>query len=102
MAVNDESRSLRSGLAAACTLLRGGGRLVVITFHSGEDRVVKEFGREQTRDYVFDGAVDVPALRRPRAPILKWIERRAVQPGAEEVAVNPRARRAQLRVLEKL
>jgi len=102
MAVNDESRSLRSGLAAACTLLRGGGRLVVITFHSGEDRVVKEFGREQTRDYVFDGAVDVPALRRPRAPILKWIERRAVQPGAEEVAANPRARSAQLRVLEKL
>jgi 16S rRNA (cytosine1402-N4)-methyltransferase len=102
MAVNDESRSLRSGLAAACTLLRRGGRLVVITFHSGEDRIVKEFGREQTRDYTFDGLVDVPVLRRPRVPVLKWVERKAVQPGAEEVAGNARARSAQLRVLEKL
>lgn len=102
MAVNDESRSLRSGLAAACTLLRAGGRLVVITFHSGEDRLVKEFGREQTRDYTFDGPVDVPALRRPRPPAFKWIERRAVQPSAGEIADNPRARSAQLRVLEKL
>ncbi len=102
MAVNDESRSLRSGLAAACTLLRPGGRLVVITFHSGEDRAVKEFGREQTRDYTFDGPVDVPLLRRPCAPAFRWIERKAVQPSEEEVASNPRARSAQLRVLEKL
>ena len=49
MVVNDESRSLQSGLAAACSVLKPGGRLVVITFHSLEDRMVKEFGREQTR-----------------------------------------------------
>jgi 16S rRNA C1402 N4-methylase RsmH len=41
-------------------------------------------------------------LRRPRVPVLKWVERKAVQPGAEEVAGNARARSAQLRVLEKL
>jgi len=102
MAVNDESHSLKSGLAAACTVLKSRGRLVIITFHSGEDRIVKEFGREQTRDYTFEGPVDVPLLRRPRTPLLKWIERKAVPPSESEVADNPRARSAQLRVLEKL
>jgi len=102
MAVNDEARSLQNGLAAACTLLKPGGRLAVITFHSGEDRLVKQFGRNMTRDYETDAEVDVPELRRPRAPLLKWIERRAIKPGAVELDANPRARSAQLRVLEKL
>jgi 16S rRNA (cytosine1402-N4)-methyltransferase len=102
MAVNDESRSLQSGLAAACTLLKPGGRLAVITFHSLEDRIVKAFGRELSRDYTFPGEVDVPELRRPRAPILAWMQRRAICPQPEEVRENPRARTAQLRVLEKL
>jgi len=102
MAVNDEARSLQNGLAAACTLLKPGGRLAVITFHSGEDRLMKQFGRNMTRDYETDAEVDVPELRRPRAPLLKWIERRAIKPGAAELDANPRARSAQLRVLEKL
>ncbi len=102
MAVNDESRSLKSGLAAACTLLRPGGRMAVITFHSLEDRIVKEFGREQSRDYTFAGEVDVPELRQSRVPVLKWIQRKAIQPSEAEVADNPRARSAQLRVLEKI
>lgn len=102
MVVNDESRSLQSGLAAACSVLKTGGRLVVITFHSLEDRMVKEFGREQTRDYVFDGEVDVPELRRPCAPAMKWIQRKSLPPGPAELEQNPRARSAQLRALEKL
>lgn len=102
MALNDEIRSLQSGLAAACTVLKAGGRLAVLTFCSTEDRVVKAFGREQTRDYEFDGEVDVPELRRPRAPSLRWVSRKAIQPADTEVADNPRARSAQLRVLEKL
>ena len=102
MAVNDEGRSLGSGLAAACTCLRAGGRLAVITFHSLEDRIVKEFGREKTRDYTFDGDVDVPELRRPAAPEMRWVQRRAIQPGDLEVRANPRARSAQLRVLERI
>jgi 16S rRNA (cytosine1402-N4)-methyltransferase len=102
MAVNDESRFLKSGLAAACSLLKPGGRLAVITFHSLEDRIVKEFGRERTREYTFPGEVDVPELRQPRVPELKWVQRRAILPGEAEVAENPRARSAQLRVLEKL
>lgn len=101
MVVNDESRSLQSGLAAACLLLKPGGRLAVITFHSIEDRLVKEFGRRETRDYLFEGEVDVPELRRPRAPLLRWVQRRAVRPSAAEEKTNPRARSAQLRVLER-
>ena len=101
MAVNDESRSLKSGLAAACTVLKPGGRLAVITFHSHEDRLVKEFGREQTRDYTFAGPVDVPELRQPRTPSMTWVQRKAIVPGEAELADNPRARSAQLRILEK-
>jgi len=102
MAVNDESRSLKSGLAAACALLKPGGRMAIITFHSLEDRIVKEFGREQARDYTFPGEVDVPELRQPRTPFLKWVQRKAIHPTEEELTENPRARSAQLRVLEKI
>jgi 16S rRNA (cytosine1402-N4)-methyltransferase len=102
LAVNDEMGSLRRGLAAAVKILKPGGRLAVITFHSLEDRVVKEFGRELARDYEFDGPVDVPELRRPRAPELIWAQRKAIKPGAAELAENPRSRSAQLRVMEKI
>ena len=102
IAVNDEIGSLKRGLGAAVKILKPGGRLAVITFHSLEDRVVKEFGREQTRDYTFIGAVDVPELRTPRVPELKWVSRKAILPGDEELKDNPRARSAQLRVLEKI
>lgn len=102
MAVNDESRFLKSGLAAACTLLKPGGRLAVITFHSLEDRMVKEFGRERAREYTFEGEVDVPELRKPCVPELRWVQRKAILPAEVELAENPRARSAQLRVLEKV
>ncbi len=101
VAVNDELNSLRRALAAACTVLKSGGRLAVITFHSVEDRLVKQFGREQTRDYAVQGEVDVPEQRVSRPPVMRWGSRKAICPGAPEVAENPRARSAQLRVLEK-
>ena len=102
IAVNDEIGSLKRGLDAAVKVLKPGGRLAVITFHSLEDRVVKEFGRERTRDYTFTGEVDVPELRTPRVPELKWVSRKAILPGEAELKENPRARSAQLRVLEKI
>ena len=102
LAVNDEIGSLKRGLVVALEILKPGGRLVVITFHSIEDRVVKNFGRERTRAYTFEGEVDVPELRRPRVPEMKWVTRRAVQPSAAELAGNPRCRSAQMRVLEKV
>lgn len=102
MAVNDEIGSLQTGLAGALKILKPGGRLVVITFHSLEDRIVKDFGRARARDYTFTGGVDVPELRRPRAPELKWLQRKALRPGAAEVMANPRSRSAGMRVMEKL
>ncbi len=102
IAVNDEIGSLKRGLNGAVKILKPGGRLAVITFHSLEDRVVKEFGRERTRDYTFPGEVDIPTLRTPIAPELKWVSRKAILPGENELRENPRARSAQLRVMEKI
>jgi 16S rRNA (cytosine1402-N4)-methyltransferase len=102
IAVNDEIDSLKHGLEAAVKILKPGGRLAVITFHSLEDRVVKDFGREKTRDYTFSGKVDVPELRQPRKPEMKWVSRKAISPGEIELKENPRSRSAQLRVLEKI
>jgi len=102
LAVNDELSSLKRGLDAALTILKPGGRLAVITFHSLEDRMVKEFGRTRTRDYTFPGGADVPELRVPRTPEAVWVNRKAIKPGAAELAGNPRSRSAQLRVLEKI
>lgn len=102
IAVNDEMGSLERGLAGALKILKPGGRLAVITFHSLEDRAVKLFGRERSRDYTFTGEVDVPELRVPRVPELKWVSRKAVLPAEPELVENPRSRSAQLRVMEKI
>jgi 16S rRNA (cytosine1402-N4)-methyltransferase len=102
LAVNDEIGALRRGLDAAVKILKPGGRLAVITFQSLEVRELRAFARERTRDYTFTGAVDVPELRQPCRPELKWVARKAILPGAAELQANPRARSAQLQALEKL
>jgi 16S rRNA (cytosine1402-N4)-methyltransferase len=102
MAVNDEIGSLRKGLAGALQILKPGGRLAVITFQGVDDRIVKDFGRARARDYTFTGGMDVPELRKPRAPELNWVQRKAITPSAAEIGANPRSRSAQLRVMEKL
>jgi len=101
IAVNDEIGSLERGLDGALKILKPGGRLAVITFHSLEDRVVKLFGRARARDYTFAG-IDVPELRAPRAPEIRLVSRKAIMPSDAELAENPRSRSAQLRVMEKL
>jgi len=102
LAVNDELESLQRGLKAALGILKSSGRLAVITFHSGEDKIVKEFGKHVTLDYTFPGDIDIPELRQPRSPLMRWIARKAIKPAREEIQNNPRARSAQLRILEKL
>lgn len=100
--VNDELGTLRRGLENILKILKPGGRLAVITFHSGEDRVVKEFGRVMSRNYEVDGEVDLPEFRRPCEPKLRVITRKPILPAAEEIRSNPRSRSAKLRVFEKL
>ena len=73
----------------------------MITFHSVEDRVVKVFGNRLARDYVVPGEVDIPELRRPEPPRLRWVQRKPVVASVVEAAANPRARSARLRVMEK-
>jgi 16S rRNA (cytosine1402-N4)-methyltransferase len=102
MAVNDELGSLERGLAVASTLLEKGGRMAILTFHSVEDRLVKEFGRQKSRGYVVRGEVDLPEFRTAVAPELKLVTRKAIKPTSAELEQNPRARSAQLRVFEKL
>ena len=102
MAVNDELGSLRRGLEAVWGVLKPRGRLAVISFHSGEDRVVKRFGQALAREYDVTGEADIPEWRRPRASLLAWVNRGPVAPGPAEIACNPRARSARLRVMEKL
>ncbi len=101
MVVNDESGQLQRGLEAAVKILKPGGRLAAICFHGLEDRVVKQFGGRLSRDYEA-GEPDVPELRRPRPAILRWVQRKAILPGAAELSENPRSRSARCRVLEKL
>jgi len=100
--VNDEFGELKKGLKSVSSLLKESGRLVVITFHSGEDRIVKDYGRVETRDYDMPGEEDVPALRIDRPARMRWVNRKAIRATEYEVTENPRARSAQLRVLEKL
>ncbi len=102
VAVNDEVGSLRRGLEAALKILKPGGRLVIITFHSLEDRVVKEFVRARARGCLGVGAADVAGLGAPGAPQVRWLVRKPIRPTPAEVAGNPRSRSAKLRVIEKV
>jgi 16S rRNA (cytosine1402-N4)-methyltransferase len=81
MAVNDELEQLRRGLDAAASRVRPGGRIIAISFHSGEDRIVKNFFRSDPR--------------------LEVLTRKVVRPGPAEARTNPRARSARLRAAEK-
>ena len=102
MAVNDELGQVQTGLDAAWSVLKPGGCLAVITFHSGEDRLVKQFSRRLAKPYTVRGDVDVPELREPREPLARELSRKAIKPSDAEVGRNPRSRSAQMRAMEKL
>lgn len=95
--VNQEMAVLVSFLTQALEALKVGGRLVVISYHSLEDRMVKNFMRAGK----LDGEVEKDFYGNPLTPF-KLITRKAVQPDEEEISVNPRARSAKLRVAEKI
>jgi 16S rRNA (cytosine1402-N4)-methyltransferase len=96
IAVNDELRELEDALPAAFEMLRPGGRLAVISFHSLEDRLVKRFMREHERGCVCPP--DFPVCVCGHEPELRALNRRPIRPSARETAANPRAASARLRV----
>ena len=96
IAVNDELGSLEAGLPAAFAMLRPGGRLAVISFHSLEDRLVKRFMRDRERGC--DCPPDFPVCVCGKQPELRSVSRKAIRPGAHEISVNPRSSSARLRV----
>ena len=99
IAVNDELGALEQALPAATAMLRPGGRLAVISFHSLEDRIVKRFMRDQERGCTCPP--DFPVCVCGREPTMRALGRRAVRPTAEEIAHNPRAASARLRAAAK-
>jgi 16S rRNA (cytosine1402-N4)-methyltransferase len=96
IAVNDELGSLEAALPAAFAMLRPGGRLAVISFHSLEDRIVKRFMRDLERGC--DCPPDFPVCVCGKEPQLRSPSRKAIRPSARETAANPRASSARLRV----
>jgi 16S rRNA (cytosine1402-N4)-methyltransferase len=100
IAVNDELTALEDALPAAVDLLKPGGRLAVISFHSLEDRIVKQFLRDQERGCTCPP--DFPVCVCGREPVLRATPRRAIRPSSRETANNPRAASARLRAAVKV
>jgi 16S rRNA (cytosine1402-N4)-methyltransferase len=100
IAVNDELGALENVLPDAVGLLQPSGRLAVISFHSLEDRLVKNFMRDQSRECVCPP--EAPICTCDARPTLRLVSRKAIKPSEDEIAANPRSRSARLRVAEKV
>ena len=100
IAVNDELGALETGLTAALELLKPGGRIAVISFHSLEDRFVKRLFRDLSRDCVCPPRQ--PVCTCDTKPTLSLPQRKAIKPSDTEIADNPRSRSARLRIATKL
>ena len=95
--VNDEMASLKSMLTQSAAILKPGGRMVVLTYHSLEDRIVKDFFKFGN----FEGKAEKDFFGRVIAP-LKQVNNKVIVPSEEEIERNPRSRSAKLRIAEKL
>ena len=100
IAVNRELEAVEAVLPQAVEILRPGGRLAVITFHSLEDRIVKRFFKQEARGCICPP--EAPICTCEHQPTLRLVNRKPIRPSAEELAANPRSRSAKLRVAEKL
>ncbi len=100
IAVNDELGALETALGQARDLLGPGGRLVVISFHSLEDRIVKQFLQRESRDCICPP--EYPTCQCGHRISLRVLTRKSITPGEAELAANPRSRSARLRAAEKL
>jgi 16S rRNA (cytosine1402-N4)-methyltransferase len=100
IAVNEELDALSEALAAAVDLLRPGGRLVVLSYHSLEDRIVKRFLDAERKGCICPPSVPVCVCG--RTPRLRLVTRPSLTPTDAEIAANPRARSARLRAAERI
>ncbi len=100
IAVNEELDALEEGLAAAVDLLRPGGRLVVLSYHSLEDRIVKRFLNGERRGCICPP--EAPVCVCGRSPRLRLVTRPSMTPTRDEIDANPRSRSARLRAAERL
>lgn len=100
IAVNDELGALESFLPAAVESLKEGGRLVVISFHSLEDRIVKHYFRQESKDCICPP--EVPVCVCDHKARVKIITRRPIRPEDTEIKQNPRSRSAKMRIAEKI
>ncbi len=100
MAVNEELQNLERGLAQAVEVLAATGRLIVISYHSLEDRMVKGFMRTRQSECICPPAV--PQCVCDHEPTLRILNKRVIRPGDEELRVNPRSRSARMRVAARL
>jgi len=100
IAVNNELGEIEAGLKAALSTLKPGGRMATISFHSLEDRLVKSFFNVESKDCICPP--QQPVCTCGHRATLRTVTRRPVRPSEEEVAANPRARSARLRVAERL
>jgi 16S rRNA (cytosine1402-N4)-methyltransferase len=100
IAVNRELESLELALPQAVDLLKIGGKIAVISYHSLEDRIVKQYFKQESRDCLCPPAM--PICQCGHLAKLKIITRKIVKPSEKEVADNPRARSAKLRIAEKI
>jgi 16S rRNA (cytosine1402-N4)-methyltransferase len=100
MEVNDELGALEEGLRALTERLEPGARIAVISFHSLEDRIVKNFFRDRSREWL--DRPEWPEPRRNPDYMLRSVTDKPVEPGENEQRNNPRSRSAKLRVAEKI
>ena len=100
MAINEELESLAAVLSSASKILKPGGRLLVITFHSLEDREVNRYLRQHSQPYIDDPTW--PEARPNPDRIFRLLSKKAIAPSAQETSTNPRARSAKLRVAQLL
>ena len=98
--VNDELRSIEAGIRAAIEILKPGGRVVAIAFHSLEDKAVKNIFRELSQTCVCPSGFPICVCG--HKPVVRVLTKRAAMPTQEEVAANPRSRSAKLRAAEKI
>ncbi len=102
IAVNDELRALQDALPQALEVLKPGGRLLVISFHSLEDRIVKQFFKEKSGEERGEEDLIYGGFKPAQEAEIKIISKKPITPSEQEIKENPRSRSSKLRIIEKL